>query len=74
MKFSPEIVEDVHNVLTKFQIDARSRRVKNKCFEFENVKQITQLVDFEIRYKINETSDLNEICTKNWWRCVKFTD
>ena len=65
MKFAPKIDEGVHNVLTKFQIDARSRKVKNKCFKFENVKQITQLVDFEIRYKISETLDLNEIFTQN---------
>ena len=36
MKFSQKIVEDVHNVLTKFQIDARSRKIKNQCFKFEN--------------------------------------
>ena len=36
MKFAPKIDKGVKNVLTKFQIDARSRKVKNKCFKFEN--------------------------------------
>ena len=65
MKFAPKIDKGVKNVLTKFKIYAHSGRVKNKYFKFENVKQITQLVDFEIRYKISETLDLNEIFTQN---------